>query len=152
MYIRVEPAGFNMYTIQMAFDPEHPDSEDQQVRDYLAEHSLEPRHQWTAELNGQQCDWMQFGGCYLGRHLNEIGQIQRRAVEVELLTAEIESHLDSLDAGAGALAGERRRDAVARLVQEFHLDSSFQVNDKGELTAVLDQAQLNQAAQRVLSS
>jgi triphosphoribosyl-dephospho-CoA synthetase len=150
MYIRVEPAGFSMYTVQMAFDPEDPDSEDQPVRDYLTEHGLEPRHQWTAEFDGRQCQWMQFGGCYLGRHLNEIGQIQRRAVEVELLTAEIENYLDSLQSGADAPAGERRRQAVSRLVEEFHRDSSFQLNAGGELTAVLDQAELEIAARRVL--
>ena len=150
MFIRVEPAGFSMYTIQMAFDPEHPDSEDPLVRHYLADHGLEPRHQWTGDFEGRQCQWMQFGGCYLGRHLNEIGQIQRRAVEVELLTAEIEAHLESLAWGDMAPEGERRQDAVTLLVREFHRESSFQVNDKGELTAVLDQAELDQAARRLL--
>lgn len=151
MFIRVEPAGFSMYTVQMVFDAERPDSEDQQVRDYLAEHGLEPRYQWTSELEGSQCEWLQFGGCYLGRHLNEIGQIQRRAVEVELLTAEIEAYLASLPLAEVSPDGEQRREAVALLVQEFHRESSFQVNDNGELTAVLDPDELNEAASRVLS-
>ena len=151
MLIRVEPAGFTMYTVQMVFDPEHPDSEDQEVREYLAEHDLEPRHQWTSEFEGRQCQWLQFGGCYLGNHLNGIGQIQRRAVEIELLTAEIQQHLDSLPLGETSLEGERRQEAVAALVQEFHQESSFQVNDNGELTAVLDGDEVMKAARRWLS-
>ena len=96
MFIRVEPAGFFMYTVQMVFDPAHPDSEDQEVRDYLAQHELEPRYQWEGDFEGRQCQWLQFGGCYLGKHLQGIGQLQRHAVEVELLTAEIDRCWDNL--------------------------------------------------------
>ena len=151
MFIKVEPAGFFMYTVQLAFDAENPDSEDQEVRDYLAEHGLEPRYQWTSEFEGRQCEWLQFGGCYLGNHLNGIGQIQRRAVEVELLTAEIQRQLDSAALGETSLDGERRQAAVAALVQDFHQDSSFQVNDNGELTAALDDSEVRKAARRWLS-
>ena len=152
MFIKVEPAGFFMYTVQLVFDPERPDSEDLEVRDYLAKHELEPRHKWTAELEGQQCEWMQFGGCYLGKHLQNIGQIQRRAVEVELLTAEIENHLTSSSAAAASLSltKEQRQAAIAALAQEFHQDSSFQTNENGELTAVLDSNQVREAARRWL--
>ena len=41
MLIKVEPAGFFMYTVQMVFDVELPDSEDLAVRDYLAEYELQ---------------------------------------------------------------------------------------------------------------
>lgn len=150
MLIRVEPAGFSMYTVQMVFDTEKPDSEDQEVRDYLAEHELEPRYEWTSEFEGRQCEWLQFGGCYLGNHLNGIGQIQRRAVEIELLTAEIGQHLDSPPLAEASPSGEQREQLVAALVQEFHQDSSFQVNDNGELTAVLDGGEVEKAAQRLL--
>jgi hypothetical protein len=151
MLIRVEPAGFSMYTVQMVFDTENPDSEDQEVRQYLKEHGLEPRYQWTSEFEGRQCEWLLYGGCYLGNHLNGIGQIQRRAVEVELLTAEIERHLGSLPVEEGSLDGEQRQEAVAALVEEFHQDSSFQVNDNGELTAALDGSEVSEAARRWLA-
>jgi hypothetical protein len=36
-------------------------------------------------------------------------------------------------------------------VQEFHQDSSFQVNDNGELTAALDGSEVREAARRWLS-
>ena len=90
MFIKVEPAGFFMYTVQLIFDPASPDSEDQEVRDYLTDHELEPRYQYEIEEGGRPCEVLQFGGCYLGRHLQTVGQIQRHAVEVELLTAEVE--------------------------------------------------------------
>jgi hypothetical protein len=151
MFIKLEPAGFFMYTVQMVFDPERPDSEDSKVRDYLSKHELEPRYHWTAEFQGRQCEWMQFGGCYLGKHLQNIGQIQRQAVEAELLTAEIGGHLSSLSVEELPLTREQRQAAIATLAQEFHQESSFQTNESGELTAVLDGNQVREAAWRWLS-
>jgi hypothetical protein len=150
VFIKVEPAGFFMYTVQLVFDPERPDSEDPEVRDYLAKNELEPRYQWTAEFEGRQCEWMQFGGCYLGKHLQNIGQIQRQAVETELLTAEIESHLNSSPIEGVTLSQEQRQATLATLVQEFRQESSFQTNENGELTAVLDGNQVREAARRWL--
>jgi hypothetical protein len=150
MFIKVEPAGFFMYSVQLVFDPERPDSEDPEVRDYLAKHELEPRYHWTAEFEGHQCEWMQFGGCYLGKHLQNIGQIQRQAVEAELLTAEIESHLNSSPIEETPLTQEQCQAAIATLAQEFHQESSFQTNENGELTAVLDGNQVREAARRWL--
>ena len=142
MLIKVEPAGFFMYTVQMIFDVENPDAEDGTVRDYLADNELEPRYQSTGQYEGRQCEVMQFGGCYLGRHLQSVGQIQRRAVEVELLTAEVESHLT-------ALAVELPAETVAALAADFHQESAFQPNEAGELTAVLDREEVKEAALRL---
>jgi hypothetical protein len=150
VFIKVEPAGFFMYTVQLVFDPERPDSEDPEVRDYLAKHKLEPRYQWTAEFEGRQCEWMQFGGCYLGQHLQSIGQIQRQAVEAELLAAEIESHLNSLSLEGVDLTQEQHQAALAALAQEFHQESAFQTNENGELTAALDGNEVREAARRWL--
>ena len=143
MLIKVEPAGFFMYTVQMIFDVENPDAEDGTVRDYLADNELEPRYQSTGQYEGRQCEVMQFGGCYLGRHLQSVGQIQRQAVEVELLTAEVESHLT-------ALAVDLPAETVAALAADFHQESAFQANEAGELTAVLDREAVKEAAQRIL--
>lgn len=156
MFIKVEPAGFFMYTVQLIFDPESPDSEDQEVRDYLTDHELEPRYQYQIEQEGRPCDVLQFGGCYLGRHLQSVGQIQRRAVEVELLTAEVEGHLAALSlpqlADAEAEDGEVRRETVAALVSELHDESAFQPNENGELAVALDPDEVRAAALRMLGA
>jgi len=151
VFIKVEPAGFFMYTVQLIFDLEGPDSEDHQVRDYLAQHELEPKYQWNAEVESRQCELMQFGGCYLGRHLEAIGQIQRRAVEVELLTAEVEQHLDALSAEERPSTEEQRRTAVTTLVEELHQESAFQTDENGELIAVLAGDAVREAARRLLT-
>ena len=148
MFIHVEPAEFFMYRVKLIFDLEQPDSEDQQVRDYMTEHELEPRYLSSQELDERQCEVMQFGGCYLGRHLDRIGQIQRNAVEVELLTAEIEVHLSASIAEELLLPEERRQDTIATLVQEFHQDSSFETAENGDLKAVLDGEAVRAAARR----
>lgn len=154
MFIKVEPAGFFMYTVQLIFDPASPDSEDQEVRDYLTDHELEPRYQYQIEEGGRPCDVMQFGGCYLGKHLQSVGQIQRHAVEVELLTAQVEAHLADLalpqlaDVESGD--GELRQETVAALVSELHQESAFQADENGELAVALNREEVRAAALRLL--
>ncbi len=158
MYIKVEPAGFFMHTVKIIFDLDCPNQEDGPVREYLAEHELEPRYRWDDDLEGNRCEVLQFGGCYLGNHLQGIGQIQRNAVEVELLTAEISRHLDSVLDGQAVLQAplpdhlteERRQAAICALVSEFQQESAFQPNEQGELTAVLEEAEVRAAVRRVL--
>lgn len=154
MFIKVEPAGFFMYTVQLIFDPASPDSEDQEVRDYLTDHELEPRYQYQIEQDGRPCDVLQFGGCYLGRHLQTVGQIQRHAVEVELVTAEVEAHLAALALpqleAAESEDGSKRRETVAALVSELHNESAFQPDENGELAVALDREAVKAAALRVL--
>ena len=146
MFVQVEPADFFMYTVKLIFDLEKPDSEDQEVRDYLTERELEPRYLSKADLDGRQCEIMQFGGCYLGRrYLDEVAQIQRRAVEVELLTEEIQGHLNVGGEGSEHASEEA---VMAALVEEFHQESSFQTGENGELVAVLDGDTVRSAAHK----
>ena len=140
-----------MYTVQMVFDTENPDNEDAQVKDYLAEHQLEPRYQWEADFEGRNCQWLQFGGCYLGSHLQGIGQIQRQAVEVELLTEEVDRYLDANPPGLADLTAPARQELVTALVTEFQQEENFAPDEQGQLTAYLDQEQLAQAVQRRLA-
>ena len=150
MFIKVEPADFFMFRVIMTFDLENPDSEDQQVRDYLTEHDLEPRYTNQGEFEDRQCEFMQFGGCYLGNHLQNISQIQRVAVETELLTAEIRTHLNISPDAATPLA-EDQQTTIAQLVKDFHQDSSFQTNENGELIVVLDGDEVRAAVSQLAS-
>ena len=156
MFIKVEPAGFFMYTVQLIFDPALPDLEDQEVRDYLTDHELEPRYEYQTEVEGRPCDVLQFGGCYLGRHLQSVGQIQRHAVEVELLTAQMEEHLTALElpgvSGDEAADALRRKETVAALVSELHQESAFQADENGELVATLGRDEVREAALRLLGA
>ena len=145
-----------MHTVKLVFDPSDPASEDQEVRDYLSEHELEPRYHWFAEidgLEGRECEIMQFGGCYLGRNLQNIGLIQRRVVEEELLTAEIDRHIADGRLSALAAADEaQKQDTITALIEEFRVEESFQQGEDGELRATLDAGALQQAATRALAS
>ena len=151
MFIKVEPADFLMFRVIMTFDLENPDSEDQQVRDYLTDHDLEPRYTNQGEFEERQCEFMQFGGCYLGNHLQNISQIQRVAVEVELLTAEIRVHLNISPDATTPLAKDQQT-TIAQLVKDFHQDSSFQTNENGELIVVLDGDAVRAAASRLATA
>ena len=98
MFIKVEPAEFFMYRVILVFDLENPNAEDEEVRDYMNEWELEPKYQRTGDFEGSNSEIMQFGGCYLGRHLGKISEIQRSHVEREIISAEIAQLLD--DPGA----------------------------------------------------
>ena len=137
MFIKVEPAGFFMHTVKLIFDLDNPDSEDIDVRDYLAKHELEPRYRWDDKLEDDKAEVIQFGGCYLGNHLQDIGQIQRKAVEIELLiealTPYVEEVLKEVESGQVS-DGKFITD---QLVKIFHDESYFGSNESGELTVSL---------------
>jgi hypothetical protein len=151
VFIKVEPKEFFMYSVTLVYDLESPNTEDQEVKDYLAEHELEPKYQGTGEYEGRQSEVMYFGGCYLGRHLQRIGEIQRRAVEAEIIEAEIEHHLAAASNNRVTIPDGCRKETVAKLVQEFHNESSFQTNEDGELYVSLEEDAVVEAARRVLA-
>jgi hypothetical protein len=150
MFIKAEPAEFFMYRVIMIFGLDNPNSENQDARDYMAKNELEPKYQRVGDFEGSNSEFMQFGGCYLGKHLNNIAAIQRTHVEVELLTAEIDRLLQ--EPGQGVTLPEGRREAaVKELVASFHQDSSFQTAENGDLEAVLDGAAIREAALALLT-
>ena len=149
MFLKVEPAGFFMYTVQIMFDPTNPDPEDDGVRNYLLDHALEPRHEWIEQIEGRDCNWMQFGGCYLGNHLQEIGKLQRTAVEEELISEEITRTLESLDDSELAIDPQDLASIRHKLAQEFHNEDNFSVNELGALEAVIDPEALKDVLRRI---
>lgn len=151
MFIKVEPAEFFMYRVILVFDMENPNSEDQNVRDYMTEWELEPKYQYTGDFEGSNSEIMQFGGCYLGRHLGHISEIQRSHVEREIITAEIGRALD--DGPDPVAIPDAQRDlTVEQLAQAFHQPEAFQPNDEGLLEAVLDGPAVRQAARELLAA
>ncbi len=151
MFIKVEPAEFFMYRVILVFDLESPNSEDQDVRDYMTEWELEPKYQRTGDFEGSNSEIMQFGGCYLGRHLGKISEIQRSHVERELVTAEIARMLDDAS-NPVALPDDRREETLELLAQAFHQPEVFQPNSEGLLEAVLDAPAVRQAARELLAA
>ena len=150
MFVSVEPAEMFMYLVKLFFDQENPDSEDAEAKSYLQEHDLKPRYLFDDELEGRKYQVMQFGGCYLGNHLEALAQIQRRAVEIQVLTEKIQDHLGGLEVGGEGLSLDSLRATAAALAPQFQIESSFQTGDKGELVAVLDAEIVIEAAKQVI--
>ena len=143
MRIKVEPKDFFMHAVFLAFSPEHPDPEDDVVRAHLTKYKLEPKWQRTEDWEGQKFRVMYFGGCYLGRHLQAIGGIQREFVERELLAAEIEALLeDSADVAvrnaARCMQAPALKETIARIVPDLHQQSSFVTDEEGVMRVSLD--------------
>ena len=151
MFIKVEPAEFFMYRVILIFDLEAPDSEDREVREYMAAWELEPKYQRTGDFEGRDSELMQFGGCYLGRHLGKISEIQRNHVERELVTAEIVRLLEAAEPPV-ALPDAGREETLRQLVGDFHTPEAFRTNDEGLLEAALDDAAVRRAALELLKA
>ena len=138
-----------MYAVFLAFSKEHPDPEDEAIKAYLDAHELIPKAQGTDRFEDQEFDVLYFGGCYLGKHLDVISDMQRQAVEHELLTVEIERILQETTAPetrrvADQIPAPQMQALIANLIQAFHQDTSFGANEAGYLKVTLEPAVIEQ--------
>jgi hypothetical protein len=127
----------------------HPDPEDEAIKAYLDAHELIPKAQGSDTFDDQEFDVLYFGGCYLGKHLDVIGDMQRQAVEHQLLTVAIERILQDTTAPETRRVAEKTPEPqmqalIATLVQEFHQDASFGANEAGYLKVTLEPAVIEQ--------
>jgi hypothetical protein len=149
MRLKIEPKAFFMYAVFLAFSKEHPDPEDEAIKAYLDAHELIPKAQGTDRFEDQEFDVMYFGGCYLGKHLDVISDMQRQAVEQELLTVAIECILQETTVPetrrvVDQTPASQMQALIATLVQEFHQDTSFGANEAGYLKVTLEPAVIQQ--------
>ena len=149
MRIKIAPKEFFMSAVFLAFSKEHPDPEDEAIKAYLDAHELIPKAQGTDRFEDQDFEVLYFGGCYLGTHLDVMSDMQRQAVEHELLTVAIERILQATTAPETRRVAEktpepRLKVLIANLAQEFHQDASFGANEAGYLTVILEPALIEQ--------
>jgi hypothetical protein len=157
MIIRVEPKDFFMSTILLLFDQVHPDPEDEEVKRYLVERGLEPRRTFDSASQEQYGVVWQFGGCYLGRHLDAIADIQKRYLEAEMLADEIPRLLKAeteveMQETVDRLPDATRQVLVDTLVKEFHQDSSFGPDLEGHVKVQLEPALIQRRFKELLHS
>jgi chaperone required for assembly of F1-ATPase len=93
---------------------------------------------------------MQFGGCYLGKHTGEINLIQQRYIEAEIIVHEINRQLGESDEPV-EFSEERREEAVAELLKNFHNDNAFRKMDDGKYEVALDGEAVREAARNLLA-
>ena len=132
-----------MYSVFLTFNLEAPDAEDEAVRRYLADHQLVAKQQSESVVESQRCEEIYFGGCYLGRHLEFISAIQRKAMEWQTLALEIPTMLregGNLEARdrVESMSDDRLTAVVNELVEEYWQRSSFASDEDGRLHVSLD--------------
>ncbi len=147
MIIRIEPKDWNMHTVMMFFKEEEPHPEDADIRRYLEERRLEPRRQYNTELEGEKFEVWTYGGCYLGRHMNALADIQRAVVEREILADAIPALLSSgPDANAAALADAKSEAEMIAIVdaltEALHTPDNFGIDANGELQTTVSAEQV----------
>ncbi|MBO54517.1 MAG: hypothetical protein CL886_02545 [Dehalococcoidia bacterium] len=150
MFLKVEPAGFFMYTVQLMFDCDDPTSEDAEVKRYLLEKQLEPRSEWEETIEGHFYQLMQFGGCYLGNHLQQIGNLQREAVESELISEAVSLFLDGVSCDLTDGNQQTRSGIEKQLICKFNTENRFSINQAGELAADIPTGELLAAYREIL--
>ena len=150
MIIKVEPAEMFMYRVIMISNLESPDPEDQEIRDYMDAQELELKYRSEGDFEGRHSESMQFGGCYLGRHLGEINLIQQKYIEQELIAHEINRHLGESDQPVD-IPEEKREGTVAELLKTFYIDSAFREMDDGKYEVALDGDAVRKAARSLLA-
>ena len=150
MIIKVEPADFFMYTVVMISNLENPDPEDQEIREYMETQELEPKYRSEGDFEGRRSQSMQFGGCYLGKHLNEINLIQQRYVESELVEYEINRHLGESERPV-ELPDDKRDAAIAKLLTDFNNEEAFKKMDDGKYEVALDGEAVRESARNLLA-
>ena len=143
MRIKVEPKEFFMYAVFLAFRQGHADPEDEAVKAYLDEHELIPKLQGTDRLDDEDVDVMYYGGCYLGKHLKAIEEIQGDAVKVEMLATEVRRVLQETTDPATRNAADRTdetrmEDLIAGLATQLNEECSFGTSDEGYLKVTLE--------------
>ena len=150
MYLKVEPKDWNMYSVMFYFDMTRPNSEDDEVRRYLSDNGLEPRRDGEDQHEERKFEVLQFGGCYLGNHMQAISAIQGRAMERDLLLDAIPLLLaDGPDNAAGrrfeSLPNAMREKALESLAEKFHVEPSFAIDEQDQIEVVLDAPAVQQA-------
>jgi hypothetical protein len=132
-----------MSTVFLIFTRQQADPEDGEVKHYLAEHALAPRRAFDTIYQERDCTIWQFGGCYLGQHLQAIADIQRTHLEAEILADEMSRLLkETVDTDirevVERLPGARLQQLIDALVQEFHQESSFGPDADGNVRVTLE--------------
>ena len=88
-------------------------------------------------MDDDKAEVIQFGGCYLGNHLQGIGQIQRKAVEIELLIEAVTPYMEQVLKEVGSEQVSDSKWITDQLVEIFNDESYFGSNESGELTVHL---------------
>lgn len=150
MLIQAEPNGLLMVRYKLYFNQQTPDPEDPWVLAYLEQHGLEPRRQLDEEHDGIPFTVLHFGQCYLGRHIEAVGEFYRRGIEQSVLAQHIRTVLDTSDDAAvrTQLEGldEAARHALAlELAARLHAQAHFEVTDDNDLHVSIDTAAVLQA-------
>ena len=150
MIIQAEPADLLMVRYKLYFNQQHPDPEDPWVLEYLHQHGLEPRRQLDEEHEGIPYKVWHFGQCYLGRHIDKIGELYQRGIEHTALAQRVEQLLDAAEDSAVRMAlapldSTARHAVTTKLATQLHATARFDVTPERDLQVSIDAGVVAQA-------
>ena len=134
MIIRTEPKDVFMYSVYLIFDPTEPDAEDHNVHEYLERNFLEPKRVESIVYDDRNCEMMYFGGCYIGRHMDALINLQTMAVQREMVAAEIGQTV----AKVLKPSDPRLDDVIDQLTESVRQSDGFKTTEDGQLLFTID--------------
>lgn len=144
MWIEIEPGEMLMLRIGLCFAPQHPEPEDAWVKDYLAENGVEPRRQITLEREGEPIEILQFGQCYLDRHVPALRDLRRRGIErsaiqwaIPVILADAGHPLTDIGIDPEDAAGQA---FIARVAERVHPEATFEPGEEERIRVGLEPA------------
>jgi hypothetical protein len=148
--IQAEPADLLMVRYKLYFNQQHPDPEDPWVLEYLYQHGLEPRRQLEEEHEGIPYKVLHFGQCYLGRHIDKLGELYQRGIEHTALAQHIEQLLGVAEDSAvrtalAPLDATARHAVTTALAAQLHATARFDVTPERDLQVIIDAGAVAQA-------
>jgi hypothetical protein len=150
MIVQAEPADLLMVRYKLYFNQQSPDPEDPWVLAYLHDHGLEPRRQLDEEHDGVPYKILHFGQCYLGRHIDKLGELYQRGVEHSALAQHIAHMLSTAEdvtvrTTVAQLDAATLQALTAALAAQLHASARFEVVPERDLQVSIDAAVVAQA-------
>jgi hypothetical protein len=150
MIVQAEPTDLLMVRYKLYFNQQSPDPEDPWVLTYLHEHGLEPRRQLDEEHDGIAYKVLHFGQCYLGRHVDKLGELYQRGVEHTALAQHIAHLLTTAEDGTvratvAQLDAATLQTLTTALAAQLHASAHFEVAPERDLQVSIDATMVSQA-------
>lgn len=145
MIIETEPSGLMMIRYKFYFSQQTPDPEDPWILAYLEDHQLEARRELQEEHAGIPYKVLHFGQCYLGRHVNALGELYQRGIEHTVLAQRLYTVLTHMEDPAVRTVTMALDDAACQalartLAAQLHSATQFETTEERNLRVILDEA------------
>ena len=144
MRIEFHPKPDGMQHINLMFCAAEPEPEDLWVREQLQSFPVPPKRILHWEREGQEYEVLQYGQCVIG---NVMFYIEKHKGVVDKIRSLCHQELTQAPLPQAVI-----NELVSQVALEFHKESRFTVDNRGELTIDVDREKLQNRIRELLSA